>query len=144
MFNLRLFLQSVSTTGKTAVKKWRDMGWNAFKSPTHWVHSARRFETLAEGSVWFNFKGTTLPHSHMANLNICKFLNLATQPYSHISYMATKDPTKGGGQQAVLPLWRRPARMFDVCCGTYCSSNGVVVVTKTDILCRKITKISRT
>ena len=34
--------------------------------------------------------------------------------------------------------------MFDVCCGRYCRSNGVVVVTKTDILCRKITKISRT
>ena len=57
----------------------------------------------------------------------------------------------GGTQAPPEVRQRRPmdlggtlARMFDVCCGTYWSSNGVVVVTKTDILCRKITKISRT
>ena len=50
----------------------------------------------------------------------------------------------GGSSSSSSSPAPAPTSMFDVCCGTYCSSNGVVVVTKTDFLCRKIIKISRT
>ena len=52
-------------------------------------------------------------------------------------------PGSSGHFEPAAALGQAP-RWFDVCCGTYCSPNGVVVVTKTAILCRKITKISRT